>query len=408
MPSTRQRLTPLTRYILSAIPAAVASALVGGCAVGPDYVSPETELPQRWQHEAVAGLSRNAPPVEYWSTFGDPVLANLVQRAELGNQNLQIAWWNIEKARLQTRLTAGEYAPRVNAEGSYRRSRVSENGLNPPSERNPANFHSFGAAATWELDVFGRVARTLESAEASEEAAHESYRDVMVMLYGDVAGAYGEARTLQKRLAIAQSNIVAQRQTLALAEARFASELVTGLDVAQARSNLANTEATVPQIRAALRRVLNRIDFLLGTPPSTSARNLLTDGQLPDLPSEIAVGMPADLLRRRPDIRRSERELAAQTARIGAATARLYPAFTLTGSLTLEAVDFADLGYMASRATSFGPRISWNIFDGNRIRNQIKIEEASTEQALIVYEQTVLSALREVEDSANDYIEEIA
>ncbi|NLE28338.1 MAG: efflux transporter outer membrane subunit [Phycisphaerae bacterium] len=394
--------------------------MINGCAVGPNYSKPDPAVPDQWQQDLRYGLRSGCTPEEYWREFDDPVLTELIERAAEKNTDLRIAWWNLEQARARVGEVTGEFFPRVDADANYTRSRASKYGPGAPAPipipnsnevvyPNPkaGNLTTIGGTASWEIDVFGRIRRTYESVLASKEASLENYYDVMVILNAEVATSYIQARTLQKRLKIAQANIESQQKTLELAKARYESGLVPALDVAQARANLSATQASVPTLRAELRRVFNRLDVLLGEHPGTVAEQLIQDAGLPETPVDIAMGLPADMVRRRPDIRRAERQLAAQTALIGVATSELYPFFTLTGGLHLQAVNTGDLGRAYSAAYSFGPQLTWNLFDGFRIRNRIRLEEAATQQALVNYERTILLALQEIEDAANDYVHEI-
>jgi NodT family efflux transporter outer membrane factor (OMF) lipoprotein len=394
----------------------------GGCAVGPNYQTPQTPMPDQWQQDLQMryGLNTGEVPSEYWRIFNDPILNDLIERAKKNNYDLKIAWWNLEQANAQIGVIKGEFYPKVDADGSYTRARSSKYGLSAPAPLTDAKtgrvtypdpqtyeLNSFGGTALWEIDIFGRIRRSYESVIASQQASLENYHDVMVSLYANMAVTYIEARTIQKRLKIAAANIELQKKTLALAMARYESGLVPALDVAQAKANLAATEASVPEFQSELQVRLNKIDILLGEQPGTAAKALIKEGSIPKVPVDIAMGLPADLIRRRPDIRQAERLLAAQTAQIGVATSELYPFFSLTGSLHFEAMDFDDLGRAYSGAYSFGPQMTWNIFDGNRIRSRIKVQEAATEQALVTYQRTVLVALQEIQDAANNYVYEI-
>jgi multidrug efflux system outer membrane protein len=264
---------------------------------------------------------------------------------------------------------------------------------------NPANNWEFGLGASWELDVFGRVRRNREATAAGIQASIEDYRDVLVSLQAEIATTYTEVRTNQLRLEFALGNVKSQRETLEIVTAREDAGLVPLLDVTRARSNLANTEAAIPQLETALEVGRNRLAILLGMAPGALDQRLEPFVDTGDPEVEIAVALPAELLRRRPDVRRSERELAAQTARIGVATADLYPSFSLTGALTLQASEFANLGDSGHFGWSLAPGFKWALFTGGKIRGQIKAEEAITEQLLAGYEKTVLNALAEVENT---------
>ncbi|MHC4594363.1 MAG: efflux transporter outer membrane subunit [Planctomycetota bacterium] len=268
------------------------------------------------------------------------------------------------------------------------------------------SYHSAGFDSSWEIDLFGGIKRSVESSQAFLEASIEDYHDVMITLYAEIARNYVELRTTQTRIRFAVQNIHSQRETLRLTEDRFKAGIAPELDVTQAMQNLANTESEVPSLRSAETQATNRIAVLLGEFPQTPQDELQTDRPIPIPSKSIQVGLPADLLRRRPDIRQAERQLAAQTAKIGVATADLYPSFSLTGTFHLEALELSNMGDLSSRAYSFGPSLRWNIFDGNRIRNSIRIEEARTEQARVRYERKVLSAVEEVENAITAYMQE--
>ena len=254
--------------------------------------------------------------------------------------------------------------------------------------------------------MFGRIRRQVEAATAELEASVEDYRDVLVTLYAEVARNYVNVRAFQSRIAFAESNAEAQRGSVGLTQDRFDAGLTSRLDVRQAESNLASTEAQIPLLTQGLVQSLNRLAVLLGKQPGTLADRLSASAPIPVAPDSLTVGIPADLLRRRPDIRRAERLLAAQNARIGVAVAELYPSFSLFGSLSVEATDSGDLFDSGSIGWSLVPSIRWNIFQGGKIRQAIRAEEARTQQALLAYEQTVLVALEDVENAFVAYEQE--
>jgi len=378
--------------------------LVGGCTVGPDYEQPEFQLPDAWANAAAEDIQGDRPViVDWWSAFGDAQLDTYIVKARRANLDLAAAVGRINEARAYYQIAGGQYWPQIAADGSFTRTEVAENGplggLVGATGNNPSNNWQFGLGASWELDVFGRIRRAREATRAGVEASIEDYRDVMVSLYAEVAATYVEIRTLQLRRRYARSNVTSQRETLEIVNAREQAGLVPMLDVAQARSNLANTEAQVPQLEIGLEVARNRLAILLGQLPG-SLDDELGEREYPlTPPTDLIVALPAELLRRRPDVRRSERNLAAQTARIGVATADLYPSFSLTGALTVQASEFADLGQSGSVGWSLVPGLKWNLFTGGKIRGRIKVEEARTEQALAAYEKVVLTALAEVENS---------
>lgn len=375
-----------------------------GCTVGPDYSRPELSLPDEWSGTAAAGELDAAAIEQWWKTFDDPVLALLIERADAGNLDLQAGLARIEQSRALRAYAGGEQLPSIDASGNYTRSRASGNGLGVlPGEH---SLYSAGFDAFWELDLFGRIRRSVESAQAVLEQSVEDFRAVQVSLYAEVARNYIELRTAQARLQHARANTDIQRRTLELTQNRFDAEIAPELDVSQARLNLANTESEIPSLRIAENAAVNRLAVLIGTTPHALREELTVPGRLPEAQMIPAAGLPAELLRRRPDIRSAERALAAQTARIGQAEALRYPSFSLSGTLGLQATHFADLGDWDSRAFGFGPAVRWNVFDGNRLRSLVAVEEARTRQLAVQYEATVLRAIEEVENALVGFVQE--
>ncbi len=382
--------------------------LIAGCTVGPDYDRPDLNIPSKWKQPQQQG---NVIPVElkqWWTVLDDPVLDSLIERAGRGNPDLKVALFHIDESRAMRDYSAGFYSPRVDFNARYSKIRDTENTVfsYPGQPIDPYDMYSVGFDASWEIDLFGQIKRSVESAQASFQAAIDNYNDVMITLFAEVARNYVELRTIQERLRYTRQNIKSQRDTLKLTEDRFKAGLTPELDVVQARLNLANTESEVPALLIAKSQGLNRIAVLLGLFPQDFGNDLSDAKALPDLSDQLGVSLPADLLRRRPDIRRAERQLAAQTAKIGVATADLYPSFTLTGTFNLQASKFSQLGHMSSHAYSFGPDFRWYILGGDRVRSTIRVEEARTEQAAIAYENAVLLAVEEAENAMTAYYQE--
>jgi NodT family efflux transporter outer membrane factor (OMF) lipoprotein len=250
------------------------------------------------------------------------------------------------------------------------------------------------------------VRRSVEATEADFEASLELYRDVLVVLYASVATSYVEVRSLQKRIRYAEANINAQAETLELVRARNRAGLVGDLDLREAELNLARTESFLPDLRQGLTAAINRIGVLVGEYPSALYDELREPQEIPLLPYQVLVGLPTDLVRQRPDLRQAERELAAQTARIGVATADLYPRLTLLGSFSFDASSSGDWFSAAAQSLSLGPQLRWNLFDGGSIRSNIRAQDALAEQALVRYEQAVLEAVEEVENALASYANE--
>lgn len=390
--------------------AAIGVITLSGCMVGPNYERPVVEVPDVWQETATANVAEGEAPLQtWWTVFEDPDLESLIQRAQASNLDLQQALWRVMEARAIRGIAQGELLPTVDGTGELNRQSQSKNTVaieELADLAEPQNFYSVGITSSWELDVFGRIRRGIEASTAELEASTEDYRDVLVTLLSDVAINYISLRALQRRIVYAEANAQAQRETMQITIDRFNAGLVSQLDIAQAESNLASTEARIPRFRARQTAALNRLAVLLGESPGAVNQELGPVRDIPVPPEEITVGLPAELLRQRPDVRRAERFLAAQTARIGVRTADLYPRFSLFGFLNLEALSGGDLFEGDSFAWGFGLPIRWNIWQGGRIRAAIKVEEARTEQALLFYEQSVLRALEEVENAMVGYYQE--
>jgi len=391
-------------------PLAVAGGLLllvaGGCTVGPDYEEPEFDPPDTWENAAAADLadSTETPLVTWWSAFGDTLLDSLIVQAQEASPDLAAAVGRIGEAAAYRRIAGGDRWPQVGLDGTFSRTEIAANGPNGVAialgGANPQNNWEFGLGASWEIDLFGRVRRQVEAADAELAVSVEDYRDVLVSLYADVAFTYVRVRTLQERLTYALDNAESQRETLEVTEARLDAGLVPALDVSRARSNLANTLAGIPVLETSLEETRNLLAILVGLwPGALDARLEWNSGVVPAPTTELAVALPAELLRRRPDVRRSERRLAAQTARIGVATADLYPSFSLDGNLVLQAAEFGDLGQSDSFGWSLVPGVNWALFTGGKVRGRIQAEEYRTDQALAAYRGTVLLALAEVENT---------
>jgi len=386
---------------------AVLLAWLCGCAVGPNYKQPEVSTPAAFQQAVPDSFTAGSSDVrEWWTIFNDPLLESLVNRASTNNLDLRIAAARIDEARALRGVAKSGLAPQIDATGAAQVTRASEETTPLPAGFSPENeFYSIGGAASWELDVWGRVRRSIESAAAGYEASIEEFRDIRVILYAEIAATYIQVRTLQKRIAYAETNALAQQGTLRLTMDLNEAGLVGNLDVSQATLNLERTRSAIPTFRADLAQAINRLGVLLGEPPETLHAELSPVQPIPVPPDLVAVGVPADLLRQRPDLRRAERTLAAQTARIGVATAELYPQFSLPGTLALEALDPGNLNG-SSLTYAFGPTLRWTLFSGGRIRNTIKIEEARTRQLLYAYEQAVLLALEDAEGAMVAFAQE--
>jgi len=381
--------------------------ILSGCAaVGPDYIKPDTMMPDTWHtptKKDMIGEHQNKEPLaSWWSIFQDPVLTNLIQSAVAGNLDLKEARARVREARARRGISDAGLFPTIDAGGSARSSRSSEE-TGSGSER---ELYETGFDAAWELDVFGGTRRAAEAAEAELQASKEDLRDVLVSLLAEVALNYVELRSFQTRLSVAEANLDAQEETYNITRWRRQAGLTTQLDVEQAKYNLEQTRAQIPGLQTGLEQAKNRLAVLIGQHPG-SIRDLLAERKaVPMAPLEVAVGVPADILRQRPDVRRSERLLAAQTAQIGVATADLYPKFSLLGSIGLEALSPGNLFSLSSRTHSAGATFSWPLFDAGAIRSNIDVQTALQQQALTRYEAAVLTALEDVENALVAYAQE--
>jgi len=348
----------------------------------------------------------------WWKNFQDSELDSLIARAAQSNLDLKIAQARVREARAEYGIAVGNLWPTVDASGSYARQRQSKNQPvlsslpMPPGVPFENNVYQAGFDASWEVDVFGGKRRGVESAKAQVAAAQFGERDVLVTLLGEVARNYVEARGYQRRLEIAHENIQAQARVLAITQNRFTNGLATDLDVQQAATLLATTRANVPTLETALEASIHRLGVLLGQPPEALQTELSTAAPIPAAPPTVPVGLPSELLLRRPDVRLAERQLAAATANIGVAKADLFPKFFLTGVAGDQSVSASDWFDGGSRFWSVGPTVQWNIFDAGRIRANIKVQNARQEQALAGYEQTALSAFEDVENALTAYAKE--
>src|SRR5215468_1133361 len=384
--------------------------LVGthGCAVGPDYRTPTLRLPGAWGQGDQPGVTSTTPDLTaWWRRFGDPVLDTLIDRAVAKNLDLKIALANVREARALRGVAGADQFPAINASGAYSRVKDSESTRTLPPGFDPEH-HLFlvGLDASWELDIWGRVRRSVEAAEATLGAAEDNRRDVLVIVLAEVARNLIELRTAEQRLLIARDNIKTQQEVADLTRVRLQAGLATEVEVSQARALLATTQAQVPALQAARDQAIHRLAVLVGDTPANLLDELRQIDRIPAAPPSVPIGLPSELVRRRPDVRRAERELAAATARIGVATAELFPRFSLTGTLGVAATDAGKVFTGASRFSSIGPQVVWPLFAGGRIRANIRVQEAREEAALAHYEQTVLDAIEETENALVAYGEE--
>ncbi|MGB8992894.1 MAG: efflux transporter outer membrane subunit [Desulfobaccales bacterium] len=390
----------------------MAAALVG-CAVGPDYRPPETKVPDNWNGQEV--VTKNTPSktttnpaelVAWWSNFKDPTLSSLVEMAIRANLDVRLAEARIRQARASMGVAGAPLYPEVDASALYQRSQGSSEvggGGAIATAGAARNLWQAGLDASWEIDIFGGTRRGIEAAGADLQAAVEDRHDVLVTLVGDVGNNYINLRGLQQQIDIARENLKAQKRNADIIQKRHDAGFVGGLDVANAKAQVATTEATIPVFESSARAAIYSLGVLLGREPAALEKDLIKQAPTPPTPPEIPVGLPSELLRRRPDIRRAEAQLHAATARIGVATADLFPKFNLAGSFGFSASDVTRIDRWTSNFWSWGPTVTWPIFAGGRIYWNIKVQDALQEQALLTYEKTVLTALKDVETALVAY-----
>ncbi|MEI7733260.1 MAG: efflux transporter outer membrane subunit [Verrucomicrobiota bacterium] len=398
--------TTARRIGLAILLTACLPGFMGCTTVGPNYKQPKTATSARWTSELQGGLAGAAANTNllarWWTVFNDPVLSELAERAQAGNLDLRQAEARVREARAQRGMAKAALLPTAGANTSVSRTRASKEAGNGQT----TDFYATGLDASWELDIFGGKRRSLESATATWQASQESLRDVMVSLLAEVALNYVEVRSYQELLSITESNVLIRAETHDLTRWRREAGLTTQLDEEQARQSLEQARAQVPTLRTSLEQAKYRLSVLTGQPPGALKILLAEQKPVPGTPAEVAVGVPADLLRRRPDVRTAERQLAAQTAQIGVARAQLYPNFSLSGTLGLESLEYANLYTASARAAQGLAKAAWTIFDGGSIRQNIKLQTAKQEEALSAYESTVLTALKDVESALVAYANE--
>jgi NodT family efflux transporter outer membrane factor (OMF) lipoprotein len=386
----------------------LATLLSGGCAmVGPDFNAPEADINAQWAEQETAGISReHADYSEWWRVFNDPVLDALIATAYRQNLSLRIAGLRVLEARAQLGVVTGALYPQVQqASGSYSYNR----GRKTPLTDQHFNAAAVGFDAAWELDFWGKFRRGVESADANLLANVASYDDVLVTLTAEVARNYVLVRVLEERIRVARQNIAIQERSLELTTSQFESGSVTELDMQQSTTQLRSTQASIPALSTSLDRARHALSILLGMPPQDLEDMLGSGGDIPMAPAEVAVGIPADLLRRRPDIRQAELQAAAQSAQIGIARAELLPSFSLFGSFGWSVNDsgqddIGDLFNSNSFRFSTGPSFQWKILNYGRLKNQVRVQDARLEQLLVNYENAVLGASAEVKDAISGFL----
>ena len=395
---------------------AILLLLVGCTKVGPDFVKPDAPLAERWSEAGERQLNaESADHAAWWKAFDDPVLERLVDDAYDQSLPLQIAGLRILEARAQLGIAVGNAFPQQQQAGaSAIYNNPSDNTAGSAFQSSSWNY-DLGFDIGWEIDFWGKFRRGIESSDAALLASIAHYDTLLVSLTAEVANVYVVIRTLEERLAIARENVRLQERSLQIADVRFRNGATTELDVQQARTLFLNTQASIPALEARLRQAENALSVLLGKPPGQIRQVLGAEGKIPTPPTEVAVGIPADLLRRRPDVRAAELQAAAQSALIGVAEADFYPSVSLLGSIGLAATQSSSttasgksgIGeWFTGDSLTYigGPSISWNIFNYGRISNNVRVQDARLQQLLVNYREVVLRAAQEVEDATVGFV----
>jgi len=395
------------RSRLACLPISLLIVILAGCsALGPDFKNPEVEDKPNWLTEGSAFSNDTGFQEKWWESFNDPVLNTFIQRAYEQNLSLQIAGLKVMEARARLGISKGNRYPQSQQiSGSISDIGISENSpnFNPISDDSYTN-HQVGFDAAWELDFWGRFRRAIEASESSLAVTEADYDDALVILTAEVARTYVIIRTLEERLMLVKANIILQQESLRIATIRYDNGATTELDVQQATSSLADTQALEPNLLGSLRQAAHALSVLMGMPPSDLSGMLAGSGVIPVVPKAVTTGIPSDLLRRRPDVRLAEYSAASQSALIGVAKVELYPSFSLTGSIGYQSGNTGssegnDIFNSESLFFSGGPSFRWNIFNYGQIKNNVRIQDARFQQSLVNYQNTVLTAYQEVEDA---------
>jgi NodT family efflux transporter outer membrane factor (OMF) lipoprotein len=382
---------------------AVAGAVAAGCGEKHAYVAPSPSVPAAWDGSAPRQDEGGEEVLAaWWSAFGDPQLTSFVTRAVAGNLDVRTALSRVREARASMRAARAPLRPSVDASASARASGTGgEAGLSGTSQQ-----YSLGLDASWELDVFGGIQSGVDAATATADARRADLQDVLVSLVAEVALDYIDVRSTQQRLEIGRSNVSLQEQTLDLTRLRQQAGLGTDLEVQQALANVETTRAQIASLEAQLERTVHALSVLVGLAPRALAAELSAPGPIPAAPLTLAVGVPADVIRRRPDVRGAERQLAAQAAQVNVARADLYPTFRLAGSIGLESLSIAKVLLPGASFWSVSPSVNTRLFNRAQLRANLAVQIERQTQAAVTYESRVLGALQDVEDSLTSLVHE--
>jgi outer membrane protein, multidrug efflux system len=415
-------MTTRTRLTSRSLALAALGCTLAGCAVGPNFVKPKPSTPAQWSPTAVSNgtegaahvTSEGAQTVAWWSSFNDPTLSSLVQTSASQNLDVKQAVLRIQEAQAQAAVVAGGLWPSVSANASWSRQRVSTNTPNgfifgahfpglPATLTNPFDIYQLGLGASWTLDLFGTQRRSLEAANAEMQAAVEGAHAAVLSMVSDVAQSYIDLRGAQFRRSILERSLATQRDLLQLTRDRRNAGLTSDLDVENATAEVGTTEAQVPLADREITVDINELSQLMDKPPEALRAQLERAQPVPPVPPLVPIGLPSDLARRRPDIRQAEANLHAATAQIGVAVSNYFPQLTLTAQGGFQSQGVSKLIETASRFATLGPAVELPIFEGGRLRATVKLQRLKAKEAAVVYAQTVLAALNQVENALAAY-----
>ena len=402
------------------------AVLLSACAVGPEFEQPQAMLPDRWDVQVPQGVELKSNiddsvlEEQWWKQFGDPLLVELIDQAKQMNLDARIAALRVAQSRVQRDIAAGARSPSLAGNATYQRQRQSEFGTGTrlidvialPGQRDeiidvlsePHDVYQAGFDASWELDFWGRLQRAVEAADASLVASGEDLHAAQLSVIAEVARTYLELRGMQDQLHIAANDVAASEDALELTVLRAQRGAVTQLDVVSQRARLADTRARIPQLEHRRARLISDLALLLGEEPGALDQRLSEVREVPPAPPTVGVGIPSELARRRPDIRRAEADLQAATAEVGVAVADLYPRITLAGGFLQESLEAEDLSEWGARQWHIGPSLYLPIFDGGRRRSTVELRKLQQQEAAVAYQRTVLRAWHEIDNALGAYI----
>lgn len=424
------------------VPLLVLAPMLAGCTMGPNFDKPNPASPASWfaprQKPAPPSSDASiavASPIEphWWDSFGDPILSRLVTRVAGSNLDVAAAAARLAQSRSQLVVTGADALPQVNGNGSYARQLISQKGVlslfggnssTPPAAQYngatgtnggipastatksaipPFDLYQYGFDASWELDLWGRVRREIESAKASVQAGQEARNDILLSSMAEVANDYLQLRGTQEKLRIAKENLASANDSVKLTQDRLNQGLATELDLVTAQTQATDTAATIPPLEQQEERLINAIGLLLGEYPGALQADLAPPKAIPPVPPRVPVGLPSELAERRPDIREAAAQLHAATASIGAAQADFFPKITLSGSVSIQTIQFKYIDNWDARQWGIGPSVSLPVFEGGRLRGTLELREAQQQEAAANYQRTVLAAFRDVDDALTAY-----